>query len=286
MATANELRNELIKDAESFLGAEQGSAKHKDLVNIFNKVKPDGWAMTYSAPWCADAASAFAIYTFGVEKARKYFPLSANCGTIITKAKKMGIWVENDAYKPDKGDWVLYDWDDSGRGDNKGDPDHVGTVIKVEKSKIYVIEGNMTLRDKHGRVIAKSIVGERELSVNGRYIRGFATPDYAAMATSSGKKKSVAVVAQEVIAGKWGTGSTRKRKLEAAGYNYAAVQKKVNEILKAKKKKKTITYTVKKGDTLSAIAAKYGTTVKAIAAENKISNVNVIRVGQKLKITK
>lgn len=275
MATANELRNELIKDAESFLGAKQGSAKHKDLINIFNKVKPDGWAMTYSAPWCAAAASAFAIDTFGVDKAKKYFPLSANCGTIITKAKNMGIWVENDAYRPDKGDWILYDWDDSGRGDDKGGPDHVGTVVKVEGSKIYVIEGNYS----------KS-VQERELSVNGRYIRGFVTPNYAAMATSSGKKKSVAVVAQEVIAGKWGTGSTRKARLEAAGYNYAAVQKKVNEILKAKKKKKTITYTVKKGDTLSAIAAKYGTTVKAIAAENKISNVNVIRVGQKLKITK
>jgi LysM repeat protein len=103
------------------------------------------------------------------------------------------------------------------------------------------------------------------------------------MATSE-KKKSVAVVAQEVIAGMWGTGSTRKKRLEAAGYDYDAVQKKVNEILAAKKKK-TITYTVKKGDTLSAIARKYGTTVKAIAAENKISNVNMIRVGQKLKIT-
>jgi LysM repeat protein len=275
MATANELRNELIKDAESFLGAKQGSAKHKDLINIFNKVKPDGWAMTYTAFWCAAAASAFAIDTFGVDKAKKYFPLSANCGTIITKAKNMGIWVENDAYRPDKGDWILYDWDDSGRGDNKGGPDHVGTVIKTAGSKIYVIEGNYSRS-----------VQERELSVNGRYIRGFVTPNYAAMATSSGKKKSVAVVAQEVIAGKWGTGSTRKARLEAAGYDYAAVQKKVNEILKAKKKKKTITYTVKKGDTLSAIAAKYGTTVKAIAAENKISNVNVIRVGQKLKITK
>lgn len=275
MATANELRNELIKDAESFLGAKQGSAKHKDLINIFNKVMPDGWAMTYTAFWCAAAASAFAIDTFGVDKAKKYFPLSANCGTIITKARQMGIWVENDAYRPNKGDWILYDWDDSGRGDNKGGPDHVGTVVKVEGSKIYVIEGNYS----------KS-VQERELSVNGRYIRGFVTPNYAAMATSGGKKKSVAVVAQEVIAGKWGTGSTRKARLEAAGYNYAAVQKKVNEILKAKKKKKTITYTVKKGDTLSAIAAKYGTTVKAIAAENKISNVNVIRVGQKLKITK
>lgn len=271
MATANELRNELIKDAESFLGAKQGSAKHKDLINIFNKVKPDGWAMTYTAFWCAAAASAFAIDTFGVDKAKKYFPLSANCGTIISKAKNMGIWVENDAYRPDKGDWILYDWDDSGRGDNKGGPDHVGTVVKVEGSKIYVIEGNYS----------KS-VQERELSINGRYIRGFVVPKYSAMATSE-KKKSVAVIAQEVIAGKWGTGSTRKKRLEAAGYDYDTVQKKVNEILAANKKK-TITYTVKKGDTLSAIARKYGTTVKAIAAENKISNVNMIRVGQKLII--
>ncbi len=271
MATANELRNELIKDAESFLGAKQGSAKHKDLINIFNKVKPDGWAMTYTAFWCAAAASAFAIDTFGVEKAKKYFPLSANCGTIITKAKNMGIWVENDAYRPDKGDWILYDWDDSGRGDNKGGSDHVGTVVKVEGSKIYVIEGNKS-----------NAVGERVLTVNGRYIRGFVTPNYAAMATSA--KKSVPVIAQEVIAGKWGTGSTRKERLEAAGYNYAAVQKEVNKILAAKKKK-TITYTVKKGDTLSAIAKRYGTTVKAIAAENNISNVNLIKVGQKLKIT-
>lgn len=42
-------------------------------------------------------------------------------------------------------------------------------------------------------------------------------------------------------------------------------------------------YTVKKGDTLSQIAAKYGTTYQAIAAFNGIKNPNVIRVGQKIK---
>lgn len=47
---------------------------------------------------------------------------------------------------------------------------------------------------------------------------------------------------------------------------------------------KTVTYTVKRGDTLSAIAKKYGTTVKQIAADNNIKNVNLIYVGQKLKI--
>lgn len=43
-------------------------------------------------------------------------------------------------------------------------------------------------------------------------------------------------------------------------------------------------YTVKKGDTLSQIAAKYGTTYQAIAAYNGIKNPNVIRVGQKIRI--
>ena len=43
-------------------------------------------------------------------------------------------------------------------------------------------------------------------------------------------------------------------------------------------------YTVKKGDTLSAIAAKHGTTYQKIAAYNGIKNPNAIRVGQKIKI--
>lgn len=45
-----------------------------------------------------------------------------------------------------------------------------------------------------------------------------------------------------------------------------------------------VVYTVKSGDTLSAIASKYGTTVKRIAEDNKIENVNLIKTGQKLEI--
>ena len=43
-------------------------------------------------------------------------------------------------------------------------------------------------------------------------------------------------------------------------------------------------YTVKSGDTLSAIAKEKNTTVDAIAKKNKISNVNFISVGQVLEI--
>ena len=43
-------------------------------------------------------------------------------------------------------------------------------------------------------------------------------------------------------------------------------------------------HTVKKGDTLSAIAKKYGTTYQALAAHNGITNPNMISVGQKIRI--
>lgn len=45
-------------------------------------------------------------------------------------------------------------------------------------------------------------------------------------------------------------------------------------------------YTVQKGDTLSAIASKYGTTYQKIAADNGIANPNLIYPGQVLKIYK
>lgn len=47
---------------------------------------------------------------------------------------------------------------------------------------------------------------------------------------------------------------------------------------------KADSYTVQSGDTLSAIANKYQTTVEQVASENKISNINLISVGQVLNI--
>jgi len=50
------------------------------------------------------------------------------------------------------------------------------------------------------------------------------------LAGNSGKK-SVEEVAREVIAGDWGNGAERKERLTAAGYDYDAVQDKVNELI-------------------------------------------------------
>lgn len=106
--------------------------------------------------------------------------------------------------------------------------------------------------------------------------------------TPAPKKKTVGEIADEVIAGKWGNGETRKKKLTEAGYSYTEIQAEVNKRLTGKTSsssaKKKTTYTVKKGDTLTAIAKKYGTTINKLKAANNIKNANKIYIGQKLII--
>lgn len=52
----------------------------------------------------------------------------------------------------------------------------------------------------------------------------------AFITTEEGADKSVDELAREVLQGKWGNGAERKKRLEAAGYDYAVVQKKVNQL--------------------------------------------------------
>ena len=94
-------------------------------------------------------------------------------------------------------------------------------------------------------------------------------------------KKSIDEIANEVIAGKWGNGQNRTNKLRAAGYDPNIIQNLVNQKLGSSSAQY---YTVQSGDTLSGIAAKYGTSYQNIAAMNGISNPNKIYVGQKIRI--
>ena len=120
--------------------------------------------MKYTDPWCAVFASAVAISAGYTD----IIPTECSCAKMIELFQALGRWVEDDAYIPQSGDYIFYDWQDSGKGDNVGWPDHVGIVTVVTGSSFRVIEGNKD-----------NAVGYRDMESDGKYIRGYGIPDYA-----------------------------------------------------------------------------------------------------------
>lgn len=97
-------------------------------------------------------------------------------------------------------------------------------------------------------------------------------------------KKSNEEIADEVIAGKWGNGQDRKNRLIAAGYDYQAVQDIVNKKMGGGGSTGHEYYTIKPGDTLSGISAKFGTSISQLCAWNGISNPDVIYAGNTIRV--
>lgn len=108
--------------------------------------------------------------------------------------------------------------------------------------------------------------------------------------TSTSATRTIDEIANDVIKGLWGNGSNRKNKLTSAGYDYQAVQNKVNEILHNKSTNYSddnkTTYIVQKGDYLIKIGKMFNVNWKDIAKDNNIKPPYIIKVGQKLVINK
>jgi hypothetical protein len=169
------LRQKLVDTAVDWLGVKEGSAKHKEIISIYNSEKNNmyinGKYSHYKAStkdsWCDIFVSACFI------KSGYKVISGVECGCerhINLLNKKLCSWVEDDAYVPTMGDIIFYDWDDNGKGDCTGHSDHVGIVVSVDGNKIKVIEGN-----KSG---SPDRVGYRNVTVNQRYIRGYGVPKY------------------------------------------------------------------------------------------------------------
>lgn len=166
-------RQNIVNAAVSYIGCKESDGSHKKIIDLYNSHKPlaRGYAMKYTDAWCATFVSAMAIKC-GLTA---ILPTECGCEKMIELFKKLGSWQENDAYVPQPGDVIFYDWDDSGSGDNRGYSDHVGIVEKVNGSAITIIEGNMS-----------NAVGRRNLKVNARYIRGYGVPKYKDGGSASG----------------------------------------------------------------------------------------------------
>lgn len=235
--------NDVLNVARKWIGYSEKNGKYKEILEVYNAHKPlaRGYKMKATDHWCDCFVSACAIKANAVD----IIGTEVGCENHIAIFKKKGIWIEDGTVKPEVGDIILFNWDDKTQP-NDGGADHIGIVEQVYGNTIVCIEGNYD--DK---------VGRRTINVGWGYIRGYARPKYdAETVVTTTNKKSLTVIANEVIRGTWGNGAQRKNALTKAGYNYDEVQAKVAEII-ASNKKKSATVIAKE-----VIAGKWGNGAK------------------------
>ena len=164
--TALATRDEIVRLAKSMVGRNESDGTHRYFIDTYNAHTPlaRGYKVQYDDAWCATFISFLSI----VCGCTDIIPTECGCEEMIELFKRIGEWVENDAYVPNIGDIIFYDWQDSGDGDNTGHSDHVGIVEYTNGNEIIVIEGNKN-----------DAVERRTVLVGGKYIRGFGVPKYA-----------------------------------------------------------------------------------------------------------
>ena len=301
--TEKQLRDKIVNIAKGWLGCNESDGSHKKIIDTYNAHKPlaRGYKVKYTDAWCSTFASAVAIKAGLTD----IIPTECGCEPHINLFKKLNSWQENDAYKPSAGDYIFYDWEDNGVGDNTGYSDHIGIVVSVSGSNIKIIEGNMSHK-----------VGYRTISVNAKYIRGYGVPKYSSKADSKTDSKPIPSdnlkfdVGDAVMftgslhyTSSFSSGIAKGCKggqaiitaispsaphpyhLKAVAGRGATVYGWVDaEDVSVLTTSSGKTYVVKSGDTLSKIARQYNTTVNKIVSLNGIRNPNIIHVGQIIKL--
>ena len=153
-----------------FLGIQEGSAEHQDILDDYNTLArmpgglPRGHKAVKSDDWCAifAAGQAHAMLMTDI------YPMECSCSKIIEIAKAKGIWIESDEYIPVRGDWVLFAWKGQEGQENTLAPNHIGTIYFSDGEIMLAVEGNKG-----------NAVGVRSLKVGDKRIRGFVHPDYS-----------------------------------------------------------------------------------------------------------
>ena len=163
----------IISVAKSYIGISEGSSKHKEVIDLYNKGRySDAYQMTLSDPWCC----AFVVACFVKCGASDIIPGVAYCDGMINYFKQWGRWKGRfDTVKV--GDIIFYDWN----GD--GSSDHVGIVIQNQFGDLSVIEGNKS-----------DTVGYRKISINSAQIVGYGVPNYEASGMNDSQEESTILV--------------------------------------------------------------------------------------------
>ncbi len=159
-------REEFVEAAEKWQGSTEGGENHKAIIDLYNSHTPlaQGYKVQYDDDWCATFVSAIAIE----QGVTDIIPTECGCERQIGLFKELGVWQEDDSYKPLPGDIIYYCWSDKNPGEDcTGWANHVGIVVGTNGNFIKVIEGN---KDDE--------VGYRYISVDKGGIRGYGIPEF------------------------------------------------------------------------------------------------------------
>lgn len=183
--TENQAREKVAGVMTGWLGWSESDGRYRKIIDLYNGQNPlpVGYKVKYTDDWCAVTVTA-AFLKAGM--ADIHFP-ECSCPRMIEKYRKAGRWMERDDYIPKPGDLVMYDWEDNGKGDCTGNPNHVGMVVGMVGGYIHVVEGN------YG-----DCVKYRYLKVDGRFIRGFCLPDFKSLEDVMNEKEIRRIVRDEV----------------------------------------------------------------------------------------
>lgn len=118
----------------------------------------------------------------------------------------------------------------TGAFSNKANAEALMKKVKAAGFDTYMVQANNLYKIQVGAYSNKSNADAMAKKLKSAGFDTFVTTESAA-AVSTTTKKSIDEIAREVIQGLWGNGTTRKNKLVSAGYDYDAVQKRVNELL-------------------------------------------------------
>lgn len=154
----------IIETAKSYLGTTEGSAKHKEIIDLYNKARySDAYQMTMNDPWCC----AFVVAVFEKCGMADIIPGYAACDQMISIFTKWGRYYSRSVRSVRPGDIIFYNWN----GDLSSD--HVGIVVQNSFGELSVIEGN-----KSDTVACRSI-GSMDSCV-----LGYGVPNYEATSES------------------------------------------------------------------------------------------------------
>lgn len=176
--------------------------------------------------WCDVFVDWCFVQAFGVEAAKKLL----NHGQYGAGCVYSAQYFRNDNRfynAPKIGDVIFFG--------SKGEEYHTGIVYNVDSKNVYTIEGNTS--GSTGVVANGGGVHKKSYGLGYYKIQGYGRPNYDTEPVEKpvAVSKSLDVLVEEVMAGKWGNGTERAEKLAAAGYDYDTVQEAVNSFVRTGK---------------------------------------------------